>query len=204
MLEELSWGIIETSLCQLGASAPFPLLSTLKYFKDEYEAVTKPQDMYERYPYRAEHWSHGPDWQVHSLKGDHWFGFDCTPPVDLGSTRFCIVPLPGHTRGHSGVALCLPDGWLFHCGDAYTFHGDVDPENPCRPPYYRLIRPLINLNKAFRQIGKHSLRLRALLREHGDEVRLTCSHDPWEFEKFGSGHGADAGSKSGRDGDGKQ
>jgi len=153
-------------------------------FRDEYEAVTKPQDMYERYPYRAEHWSHGPDWVVHPLQGDEWFGFDCTPPVGLGSTEFCLVPLPGHTRGHSGVALRLPDGWLLHCGDAYTFHGDVNPENPFRPPYYRLIRPLFNLNKPFGQIGKHSPRLRALLRAHGDQVRLTCSHDPHELEKF--------------------
>lgn len=153
-------------------------------FKDEYEAVMNPQDMYERYPYRTEHWLHGPDWVVQSLQGDRWFGFDCTPPVDLGSTEFCIVPLPGHTRGHSGVALRLPDGWLLHCGDAYTFHGDVDPEAPFRPPYYRLIRPLINLNRSFRQIGKHSPRLRALLREHSGEVQLTCSHDPHELEKF--------------------
>lgn len=152
----------------------------------EYEGVTEPGDVYERLPYRAEHWAHGPDWAVHSLQGDRWFGFDCTPLVNLGATEFCMVPLPGHTRGHSGVALRLPDGWLFHCGDAYTFHGDVDPENPFHPPYYRLIRPLINLNKAFREIGKHAPRLRALLREHGDEVRLTCSHDPHEFEKFSS------------------
>jgi glyoxylase-like metal-dependent hydrolase (beta-lactamase superfamily II) len=169
----------------VGGLPDFPW-AKVHIFKDEYEAVTRPQDMYERYPYRAEHWSHGPDWQVHALQGDEWFGLNCTPPVDLGSTEFCIVPLPGHTRGHSGVALRLPDGWLFHCGDAYTFHGDVDPENPCQPPYQRLIRPMFDLlNKAYRQIGKHSPRLRALLRAHGDQVQLTCSHDPHEFEKFG-------------------
>lgn len=155
-------------------------------FVDEYEAVTDPQDMYERYPYRREHWSHGPHWQVHPLQGDSWYGLDCTAPVDLGSTAFCMVPLPGHTRGHSGVALRLEDGWLLHCGDAYTFHGDVDPDAPWHPPYYRVIRPLFNLNKCFKQIGKHSPRLRALLREHGDEVQLTCSHDPHELIKFGS------------------
>jgi glyoxylase-like metal-dependent hydrolase (beta-lactamase superfamily II) len=171
----------------VGGLPDFPR-AKVHIFKDEYEAVMKPQGMYEQYPYRAEHWSHGPDWEVHRLQGGRWFGFDCTPLVDLGSTEFCLVPLPGHTRGHSGVALRLPDGWLFHCGDAYTFHGDVDPQRPFHPPYYRLIRPLMNLNKAFRQIGKHAPRLRALLREHGDRVRLTCSHDPREFEKFGSGH----------------
>jgi hypothetical protein len=41
------------------------------------------------------------------------------------------------------------------------------------------------MNRVFRQIGKHSARLRALVREHGDKVQLTCSHDPHEFRKFG-------------------
>jgi glyoxylase-like metal-dependent hydrolase (beta-lactamase superfamily II) len=154
-------------------------------YRDEYEAVTRPRDMYERYPYRPEHWAHGPDWAVHDLRGDRWFGFDCTPLVDLGTTAFCLVPLPGHTRGHSAVALRLGEGrWLLHCGDAYTYHGDVDPERPTRPPYHRLLRPLFNVNRAMRPIGAHAPRLRALLRTHGDEVTLTCTHDPCELDKF--------------------
>mgnify|MGYP003681959125 CR=1 FL=1 len=61
-------------------------------YADEYQAVTQPGDIYERLVYRAEHWSHGPDWVVHSLQGDRWFDFECTPPVELGSTAFCLVP----------------------------------------------------------------------------------------------------------------
>ncbi|HCC35826.1 MAG TPA: NADH-quinone oxidoreductase subunit NuoF [Ruminococcaceae bacterium] len=37
-LEELGYYIKENALCGLGQSAPNPVLSTLKYFKDEYEA----------------------------------------------------------------------------------------------------------------------------------------------------------------------
>ena len=37
-LEETSATIGETSLCQLGATAPNPVLSTLRYFREEYEA----------------------------------------------------------------------------------------------------------------------------------------------------------------------
>ena len=37
-LEELSHAVAETSLCGLGESAPNPVLTTLKYFRDEYEA----------------------------------------------------------------------------------------------------------------------------------------------------------------------
>ena len=38
LLEELSETAIEASLCALGKSAPNPFLSTLRYFRDEYEA----------------------------------------------------------------------------------------------------------------------------------------------------------------------
>lgn len=37
-LEELCRMVMETSLCGLGQTAPNPTLSTLRYFRDEYEA----------------------------------------------------------------------------------------------------------------------------------------------------------------------
>ena len=41
LLEELSETAIEAALCALGKSAPNPFLSTLRYFRDEYEAHIK-------------------------------------------------------------------------------------------------------------------------------------------------------------------
>ncbi|GAB4491370.1 MAG: NADH-quinone oxidoreductase subunit NuoF [Thermodesulfovibrionales bacterium] len=38
LLQELSAGVKSTSLCGLGQTAPNPVLSTLKYFREEYEA----------------------------------------------------------------------------------------------------------------------------------------------------------------------
>jgi NADH:ubiquinone oxidoreductase subunit F (NADH-binding)/NAD-dependent dihydropyrimidine dehydrogenase PreA subunit len=38
MLEELGWMVRETSLCGLGQTAPNPVLTTLRYFRDEYLA----------------------------------------------------------------------------------------------------------------------------------------------------------------------
>jgi NADH-quinone oxidoreductase subunit F len=40
-LEELAQGVKKTSLCGLGQTAPNPVLTTLKYFHDEYEAHIK-------------------------------------------------------------------------------------------------------------------------------------------------------------------
>jgi hypothetical protein len=87
-------------------------------------------------------------------------GFEATPPVKVGGAEFRLVPLPGHTRSHYGVALRADDGWLFHCGNAYTYHGTVDPQNPTAPPYYRLFRPFWSLTYAFRAVGKYGARLR--------------------------------------------
>jgi NADH:ubiquinone oxidoreductase subunit F (NADH-binding)/(2Fe-2S) ferredoxin/ferredoxin len=38
LLEELGWVVAEASLCALGGTAPNPVLSTIKYFREEYEA----------------------------------------------------------------------------------------------------------------------------------------------------------------------
>ncbi|MBI5022424.1 MAG: NADH-quinone oxidoreductase subunit NuoF [Ignavibacteriales bacterium] len=38
MLEELSSMVVESSLCALGGSAPNPVLTSMKYFREEYEA----------------------------------------------------------------------------------------------------------------------------------------------------------------------
>jgi len=37
LLEELGWATGEASLCQLGGTAPNPVLSTIRYFRNEYE-----------------------------------------------------------------------------------------------------------------------------------------------------------------------
>jgi len=38
LLEWIGAGVIDGSLCALGGTAPYPVLSTVKYFRDEYEA----------------------------------------------------------------------------------------------------------------------------------------------------------------------
>ncbi len=37
LLEELGWATAEASLCQLGVTAPNPVLSTIRYFREEYQ-----------------------------------------------------------------------------------------------------------------------------------------------------------------------
>jgi NADH:ubiquinone oxidoreductase subunit F (NADH-binding)/(2Fe-2S) ferredoxin len=41
LLEEISATLVDTSLCQLGSSAPNPVISSIRHFRDEYEAHIK-------------------------------------------------------------------------------------------------------------------------------------------------------------------
>jgi glyoxylase-like metal-dependent hydrolase (beta-lactamase superfamily II) len=153
-------------------------------FAREYEGITQPRTLEEKYIYRQEHWSHNPNWIIHEL-GDEWFGLPSTPLIQLSNTVFTFIPLTGHTRGHSAVALKTQDGWLLHCGDSYVYHGDTHPNSPYYPPKYHLTLTIMGLfSKAFRFLGHHSRKIRKLLQEHGDEVRIFCSHDPLEFARF--------------------
>jgi bidirectional [NiFe] hydrogenase diaphorase subunit len=46
LLEELCGVVKDTSLCGLGQSAPNPVLSTLRFFRQEYENVIKPREVF--------------------------------------------------------------------------------------------------------------------------------------------------------------
>ena len=91
-----------------------------------------------------------------------------------------LIPLPGHTLGHTGVALRRGDGWLLHCGDAY-FHRDETLTPPRCPPGCGRSRTSRRPTAAARRANRE--RLRELAARHGDEVELICSHDPVLLER---------------------
>ena len=51
------------------------------------------------------HWDHGPKWVRHDVEGDEWFGFEGVRILPGTGAEMLLVPLAGHSRGHSGVAL---------------------------------------------------------------------------------------------------
>jgi bidirectional [NiFe] hydrogenase diaphorase subunit len=50
LLEELCVMVKETSLCGLGQAAPNPVLSTLRFFRGEYEKNLQPAERFEARP----------------------------------------------------------------------------------------------------------------------------------------------------------
>lgn len=128
--------------------------------------------------YRPSHWAHQPDWQTYETNdGDQWFGFTSLPMRGLPD-QIRLVPLGGHTAGHTGVAIQDGAGWLLHCGDAYYYHRELE-QDPEPHPILNVVQVSSEVHHDLR-VGTQA-RLRELHRRHGDQVTLISAHDPWEF-----------------------
>ncbi|WP_280312502.1 MBL fold metallo-hydrolase [Nocardia abscessus] len=131
--------------------------------------------------YRSAHWAHDPHWVTYPKDPTgKWFGFDAIQPKDLPDD-FQLIPLGGHTAGHTGVAVREGERWLLHCGDAYYYHRELDPQ-PQPHPILDIVQTSAEVHHDLR-VGTQA-RLRELHRDHGDEVTLLSAHDPWEFQRF--------------------
>jgi glyoxylase-like metal-dependent hydrolase (beta-lactamase superfamily II) len=146
----------------------------------EHAAATAPATRRERLRYVAAHWAHGPRWDLLGPGGERWRGFDAVRALPGVEPEVLLVPLAGHSRGHCGVAVRVADGWLLHCGDAYFFHGEIDPERPHCPAALELFERLGAVDEEAR--AGNQARLRSLARAAAGEVRLFCAHDPVELD----------------------
>ncbi|HEX3324168.1 MAG TPA: MBL fold metallo-hydrolase [Solirubrobacterales bacterium] len=128
------------------------------------------------------HWQHGPRWVEHRSEagGDAWFGFESVRILPGIDAEVLLVPLLGHSRGHTGIALNTDERWLLHCGDAYFSHEQVATPPSC-PPGQALFQRLLAADNGARTAN--SERLRELAASHGDEVSLFCSHDPHDLAR---------------------
>ena len=105
-------------------------------------ATAQSPPLRERGRYLQAHWAHGPRWVQHEVDGDDWFGFESVRVLPGLDAEVVLVPLLGHSAGHTGVAVRTGDGWLLHCGDAYFHHGQVQTPPSC-PPGLRAFQAVI-------------------------------------------------------------
>ena len=91
-----------------------------------------------------------------------------------------LVPLPGHSRGHAGVAVHTADGWLLHAGDAYVHRAQLDPERAYTPLGLAAFQRATDFNTRLRRENQE--RLRVLRAERGTEIQIFCAHDSMEFD----------------------
>jgi glyoxylase-like metal-dependent hydrolase (beta-lactamase superfamily II) len=166
-----------------GGLADFP--NALVHVRaEEHRVATAPKHPRERTRFRGAQFAHNPQWSIYDESGESWFGFEAVRELKGLPPEILLVPLAGHTMGHAGVAVDTGDGWLLHAGDAYFFHGQLDPVKPHCPPGLELFQNLMQTKKEPRVANVR--RLRELARNHGDEVDIFTSHDPVDLAKFSS------------------
>lgn len=172
--------VTHLDLDHAGGLADFPD-STVHVHGDELSAARSPS-WRERSRYRAIQWSHGPRWATYQRTGEAWFGFPAVHALDGLPEEILAIPLPGHTRGHSAIAVGGPDGWLLHAGDAYfdahTVHPDVAPA----PAAIARFEQVMAVDRA--RVADNHRRLAELAAARSAEVTVFSAHDPRELARL--------------------
>lgn len=137
----------------------------------------------DRQRFRPQQWGTRGNWLVYpGPSGEPWHGFEAVRQLQGLPPEVLLVPLPGHTHGHAGVAIRHDAGWLLQTGDAYFHHREMDHEDPYCTPGLRMYQVMLEKDRGKRLANQQ--RLRELRRRHGHEVRVFCSHDPLEYEQL--------------------
>lgn len=167
-----------------GGISDFPW-ATVHVHARELEAARRPTRR-TRMRYLAAQLDGHERWQTYSGEGEPWMGLSAVRPLDGLDGDLALVPLFGHTHGHSGVAVRGAHGWLLHAGDAYYHRDELDST---QPPLLRLFQRATDHDPATRRRSQAGLR--QLAREHAGEVEVFCAHDPVELERLrGLAHAA--------------
>jgi glyoxylase-like metal-dependent hydrolase (beta-lactamase superfamily II) len=169
-----------------GGLADFPHAKVHVYAKEHAAAVME-RRLRERGRYQPVQWAHRPDWALYEPRGEPWFGFDCVRQLQGLPPEILLVPLVGHSRGHCAVAVDTGSRWLLHAGDAYFFHGEMDPAGRRCPPGLRLFQTLFETRRADRL--SNQARLRELARTQAGKVDVFCAHDVTEWKRLADAAG---------------
>lgn len=137
----------------------------------------------DRQRFRPQQWAAHATWETYEPdSGERWFGFDCVRGLRGLPPEVLLVPLPGHTFGHAGVAVHDGRQWLLMAGDAYFFHRELDVLDPWCTPGLRAYQALMEKDRTAPLLNQQ--RLRELSLHHSHEVDICCSHEMREFERM--------------------
>lgn len=160
-----------------GALADFPQ-ANVHVHAPELAAAQAPSTLIEQQRYEDRLWEHKPKWRTHTTSGERWNGFDAVQALGDSDDEILLVPLTGHTRGHTGVAVKEREGWRLHCGDAYFFHTEVSADAHC-PVGLNIFQTVLAVDNSARKANQ--ARLVALNAQGG--ITLNSAHCPHEFAR---------------------
>jgi len=171
--------VTHLDLDHAGGLSDFPW-ARLHLFRDEWRAAQDPPRR-ERSRYRAVHWEHAPEVHEYTPEGEDFHGFGAARQLDGLPPELLLVSLPGHSRGHAGVAIDEGDATLLHCGDAYFNRAEVSLEASKLPVGLGIFQRAVAYDNAVRLDTQ--ARLREALRAAGPKLRTTSAHDRHELQR---------------------
>jgi glyoxylase-like metal-dependent hydrolase (beta-lactamase superfamily II) len=156
--------------------------ATVHVMQTEIEAAQERRGFIASQRYRPDLWDEVKRWKFYSAGGEPWFGFEAVRDLEGLPPEILLIPLAGHTRGHAGIAIQTPEGWLLNAGDAYFYRHEMDSDQRRCTPGMRFYQTMMEVDREARLYNQE--RLRALSRDRSKGVRLFCSHDAIEFKAF--------------------
>ena len=115
-----------------GGIADFPE-ATVHVMLGERQAAENAHGFVARQRYRPSMWEDVKDWRMYEAEGEAWYGLRSVRDLDGLPTEFLMVPLPGHTLGHAGVAIRSNGRWILNAGDSFMHNGQLNIAHPhCR------------------------------------------------------------------------
>ncbi|NGM22482.1 MBL fold metallo-hydrolase [Roseomonas stagni] len=150
----------------------------------EADAAVNPRGFRDRTRWRPAQWGYRGRWQPVETRlgrrggGERFFGLPNAREIADLPPEFLMVPLPGHSPGHVGVAVKGPRGWMLHAGDAYFNRAEVHGDGSAPPLLAGYERLMADDD---RQQRDSQARLRAMLRAPDSDLAVFCTHDAVEF-----------------------
>ena len=135
--------------------------------------------------YRPGQWTGLSGWTGYQVQGEQWYGFDAVTALKGLPAEILLVPLPGHTQGHAGIAVSRSEGWLLHGGVAWFYRGEMALQVPHCTPGLRFYQWMMAMDNEARK--RTQQQLRALLSQHHQDITFFCSHDAKQLNALNPG-----------------
>lgn len=123
--------------------------------------------------YRPAQWGDQKRWKTYGQFNQDWHSLPASELEGLGPD-ILLVLLPGHTKGHCGVAIRTEAGWLLHAADAIFHHREL-AASPSMPTAARAYQWFMQTSQRQRRRSLSQLRI---LHANHPKIRIICTHDP--------------------------
>jgi len=171
--------VTHLDLDHAGGIADFPHARVHVHAREHAAAMAR-ASFKERERYLRAHWQHGPKWEVYTEDGDAWRGLPAIARLRGVDADIGLLPMHGHTRGHSAVIVRDGERWLVHAGDAYFHRATIDGGRV--PIGFSAFERAVEIDARARRASAAALRQ---LRTSYADVDLFCAHDANEYAALG-------------------